>query len=470
MLRRGVKEMGSRMLGQMVARGMATGDRKLPPFDFKPPAYSGPSKAEVVETRKKYLNPAIFHYYPKDPLMVVDGKMQYLYDETGDRYLDLFAGIVTVSVGHAHPKVVDAGVNQMRRVMHTTTIYQHPEIAMYAKELAAKLPPHLDTIYFVNSGSEATDMAMLMARCYTGHYDLLALRNCYHGMGYNTMGVTALHTWRYPVPTVVGVKHVLNPNPYRGPFGYDDPLAASKYANDVQDTILHATSGRVAGFIAESIQGVGGTVVFPDGYLREVYQHVRNAGGVCIADEVQTGFGRMGTHFWGFECHGVSPDIVTMAKGIGNGIPLAAVATTKEIAATIAQRIHFNTYGGNPVSCAVGRATLKAIEEDGIQANALAVGNHFIEGLKALQKKHDIIGDVRGKGLMLGVELVKDRKTKEPAKEETARAHELLRDYKVLIGKGGLYGNVFRIKPPMCLSKADADYALWAIDEVLAKL
>ena len=301
-------------VGLRIAKAtMATGEKQLPAFAHRPAPYSGPSKQEVVETRKRHLNPAIFHYYPKDPLMVVEGKMQYLYDETGDRYLDLFAGIVTVSVGHSHPKVVEAGTEQMKRVMHTTTIYHNPEIAMYSKELAAKLPPHLDTIYFVNSGSEATDLAMLLARLYTGNHEILALRNCYHGMGYNTMGLTALHTWRYPVAASVGVKHVLNPNPYRGPFGYDDPLAGEKYANDVQDTILHTTSGKVAAFIAESIQGVGGTVVFPDGYLQAAYRHARAAGGLCIADEVQTGFGRMGTHFWGFEVHGVSPDIGSLS-------------------------------------------------------------------------------------------------------------------------------------------------------------
>jgi alanine-glyoxylate transaminase / (R)-3-amino-2-methylpropionate-pyruvate transaminase len=231
--------------------------------------------------------------------------------------------------------------------------------------------------------------------------------------------------------------------------------------------IEYATPGRVAGFIAESIQGVGGTVLFPDGYLKQVYQHVRAAGGVCIADEVQTGFGRTGETYWGFESQGVLPDIVTMAKGIGNGVPLAAVVTTPTIAKSLSERIHFNTFGGNPVVCAQGRAVLQVIDREKLQQNAQEVGNHLIGGFSELAKKHDLIGDVRGKGLMLGVELVKDRKTKEPAKEECARVHELTRDLGLLVGKGGLYGNTLRIKPPLCITKADADFMIDVLDSAL---
>eukprot|EP01083_Nonionella_stella_P289398 984767_1 len=316
----------------------------VPDSHVKPLTYTGPSLDEVVTTRKKYVNPAIFAYY-KEPLMLVEGKGQYVFDENGMRYLDNFGGIVTISVGHCHPEIVKAGQEQMAKLMHSTTIYYNPEMAMFAKELVARMPEGsgLDTVYFTNSGSEANDLAVLMARAHTGCFDVVSLRNGYHGMSEFTRGLTALNTWRHPVPHAFGVHHARCPNQYRGPHGYDDKDAGRKYASDVQDLILHATPGQIACFIAESIQGVGGTITFPDGYLKQVYSYVRNVGGLCIADEVQTGFGRLGTDYWGFQQHNVVPDIVTMAKGIGNGVPLAAVVARKEVATAFAQRIHFNT-------------------------------------------------------------------------------------------------------------------------------
>jgi alanine-glyoxylate transaminase/(R)-3-amino-2-methylpropionate-pyruvate transaminase len=233
--------------------------------------------------------------------------------------------------------------------------------------------------------------------------------------------------------------------------------------------IDYATPGQVAAFIAESIQGVGGTIVFPDGYLKHAYEHVRAAGGVCIADEVQTGFGRTGQNFWGFQLQGVVPDIVTMAKGIGNGAPLAAVVTTPQIAAVLAKRIHFNTFGGNPVVCAQGKAVLEVIEREKLQENALKVGNHILAGLEKLKQKHELIGDVRGRGLMIGVELVKDRNSKEPAKAECVEILELAREMGLLVGKGGLYGQTIRIKPPLCITVADADFLLEVLDAAFAK-
>jgi alanine-glyoxylate transaminase/(R)-3-amino-2-methylpropionate-pyruvate transaminase len=439
----------------------------LPAFDYTPMPYHGPSPEVVLALRKAHVSPGIFHYYKK-PVMIVEGKGQYLYDETGRRYLDGFGGIVTVSVGHCHPEVVAAANAQNETIQHTTTIYLHPNIALYAKELADKMPGDLKVVYFTNSGSEANDLAMLMARCYTGNYDILALRNAYHGGSPSTMALTSHHTWKFNVAHSFGVQHARMPDLYRGPHGHDDPEAGAKYAADVADLIRFGTSGRIAGFFAESIQGVGGAVVFPNGYLKYAYEHVRAAGGVCIADEVQAGFGRTGTHFWGFETQGVIPDIVTMAKGIGNGCPLAAVVTTPEIAATMASRIHFNTFGGNPVSMAQGRAVLKVIENEGLQANSLKIGAILTDGFHKLAEKHQLIGDVRGLGLMLGVELVKDRSTKEPAKEECAEVFERCKDLGLLIGKGGLLGNTLRIKPPMCLTEADAAFMLEVIDEAMS--
>ena len=435
----------------------------LPPCDHHPRPYAGPAKDEVLALRKQFLNPTIFTYYAK-PLMIVEGHMQYLYDETGRRYLDGFGGIVTVSVGHCHPKIVAAVNRQNEILQHTTTIYLNPCVAEYARDLAGRMPGDLKVCYFVNSGSEANDLAILMARAFTGNFDVLALRNCYHGGSMQTMGLTSHHTWKFNVPHSFGVHHAIFPDRLRGPYGYDDPQAGPKYAADVQNLIEFGTPGRVAAFIAESIQGVGGAVVFPDGYLKAAYGHVRTAGGLCIADEVQSGFARTGSHFWGFETQGVIPDIVTMAKGIGNGAALAAVVTTPAIAQALTSRIHFNTFGGNPVTCTQGRAVLQVIEEEGIQANAARIGTLLKAGFDALERKYDIIGDVRGLGLMLGIELVKDRTSKAPAKEECIRVFERCRELGLLIGKGGLHGNVLRIKPPMCLTAADADFMLDVLD------
>jgi alanine-glyoxylate transaminase/(R)-3-amino-2-methylpropionate-pyruvate transaminase len=441
----------------------------LPPCDHQPKPYAGPSAADVLAQRKQYLNPGIFLYY-KQPVMFVEGRMQYLWDDAGRRYLDGLGGIVTISVGHCHPQVVEAARKQNETLQHSTTIYLHPNIGAYAEKLAAKMPGDLKVCYFVNSGSEANDLALMMARAYTGNYDVVALRNAYHGGNAGTMGATAHSTWKFNVPHGFGVHHAIAPDPYRGAFGRDDADAGRKYAADVKQVIDYATSGRVAAFLAESIQGVGGVVVFPDGYLQHAYEHARAAGGVCIADEVQAGFGRTGTHFWGFETQGVIPDIVTMAKGIGNGCPLAAVVTTAKIAAVISQRVHFNTFGGNPVACAIGSAVLDVIEQEKLQENSKRLGAHILAGLEKLKARHRIIGDVRGKGLMLGIELVKDRATKEPAKAECAQVLETARELGLLLGKGGLWGQTIRFAPPMCITEADADFLLAVLDEAFSRL
>ena len=438
----------------------------LPPFPFQPDVYAGPSAEEVLALRKQFLNPGIFLYYKK-PLMLVAGRMQYVWDETGKRYLDGLGGIVTISVGHCHPHVVDAIRRQNETLQHSTTIYLHPNVAEYARALASRMPGDLKVCYFVNSGSEANDLALLMARVCTGNFDVIALRNAYHGGNSAGLSVTAHSTWKFNVAHSFGVHHAVAPDPYRGLYGRDDAEAGSKFASDVKQLIDFATPGRIAGFIAESIQGVGGCVVFPDGYLQSVYAHVRAAGGLCIADEVQAGFGRTGSHFWGFETQGVIPDIVTMAKGIGNGFPLAAVVTTPEIGSVLAQRIHFNTFGGNPVATAAGKAVLEVIEREKLQENALRLGGYLLAGLEKLKQKHALIGDVRGKGLLLGIELVRDRGTKEPAKVECAQVLENARKRGLLLGKGGLWGQTIRFAPPMCITQGDADFLLDMLDRSL---
>ena len=439
---------------------------EMPPTDHVPRPYTGPTRNEVLQLRRQFTNPAVFTMY-RDPLMIVEGHMQWLYDETGRRYLDMLAGIVTVSCGHCHPKVVARVNEQSSTLQHATTMYLHPNLALLAKKLVSKMPAGLDVTYFVNSGSEATDLAVTMARLFTGNTDVIALRNAYHGGSPGAIGVTSHSTWKFPVPSNVGVHHAICPDPYRSPFNGTPEEIATKSAADIREIIRYSTPGRVAAFIAESIQGVGGTTHGAPNYLREAYAIVREHGGLCIADEVQTGFGRTGTHYWGFENWGVVPDFVTMAKGIGNGVPLAAVTTRMEIAQALTQRIHFNTFAGNPVSTAAGLAVLDVIDDDGLQANCRVVGGHLKAGLTRLAASHRLIGDVRGMGLMLGLELVRDRASKLPARAETLDIVEAMREFGVLVGKGGLDGNVLRLKPPMCITIADADFAVDALDRAL---
>jgi len=441
----------------------------LPPTTHEPQTYNGPPAEEVLRLRREYLNPGLFLYY-KRPVMIVEGKMQYVWDHTGKRYLDGLGGIVTVSVGHCHPHVVEAANRQNQVLQHSTTIYLQPNIAQYAEKLASKMPGDLKVCYFVNSGSEANDLALLMARLYTSNYDVIALRNAYHGGNASGMAVTAHSSWKFNTPHSFGVHHAVAPYPYRGAYGHDDPDAGRKYADDVKSLIDYATPGKIAGFIAESIQGVGGFVVYPDGYLMHAYEHVRAAGGVCIADEVQTGFGRTGTHFWGFETQGVIPDIVTLAKGIGNGAPLGAVITTPKIAAVMTQKVHFNTFGGNPVVSAIGKAVLEVIERENLQANSLKLGTHILAGLQKLKARHKVIGDVRGQGLMLGIEFVKDQATKQPGREECAQVLENARELGLLLGKGGLWGQTIRFAPPMCITEQDADFLLAVLDEAIGSV
>jgi 4-aminobutyrate aminotransferase and related aminotransferases len=276
----------------------------MPPHDHKPHPYTGPSRQEVLAMRQQYCNPAIFTLY-QDPLMIVEGHMQYLYDETGRRYLDLFAGIVTVSCGHSHPKVVARMKEQLDLITHTTTIYLHPNFPAMAKKLASKMPQGLDVTYFTNSGSEANDLAMLIARLYTGSNDIIAVRNSYHGNSPTAMAATSHHTWKYPAQLNSGIHHSISPDPYRSPFSGTPEQIASQAADDIRQLIRYSTPGRVAGFIAEPIQGVGGATHGASNYLREAYAVIRENGGLCIADEVQTGFGRTGDHYWGFQNFGV---------------------------------------------------------------------------------------------------------------------------------------------------------------------
>jgi len=444
-------------------------DMQLPIIDHKPTPYTGPSRDEVLALRTQYLSPGLIKYY-KDPLMIVEGHMQYLYDETGKRYLDGFAGIVTVSVGHCHPKVAERVKDQVGKLQHTTTIYLHPTIAEFGKKLAEKMPPGLDKSYFTNSGSEANEIAVLSAREHTGNSDVIALRNAYHGGTSTTMGLTAHGSWKFKTNNRANIHHTHAGYCYRCPYNLEYPSCDLRCAHDIKEVIEYQTPGEVACFIGEPIQGVGGAVTPPNEYFQIIYDTVRAHGGICIADEVQGGFGRTGTHYWAHQNWGVVPDMITMAKGIGNGVPLGAMTTTEEISKVMTNRIHFNTFGGNPVSMVQGLATVEVIDEDGIQQNALEVGGYLKAGFEELQQRHALIGDVRGMGLLLGIELVRDRESKEPANTECAEVLELTKERGLLLGKGGLYGNTLRIKPPMCMTKDDADFMLCCLDEALTSV
>ncbi|CAB3220363.1 unnamed protein product [Arctia plantaginis] len=452
--------------------------------NFVPKEYKGPSYEKTEQLKADHFPPAVYNIY-KRPLLLHQGHMQWLYDHENKKYLDLFAGIVTVSVGHCHPKVVAALQNQINILWHTTNIYKQPKIYEYIEKLVSKFPGDLKVVYLVNSGSEANDLAILLAKAYTGNNDIISLQSSYHGYSTGLMALTASQSYRMPMPVPPGFYHTPLADPFRGYWGgWRDSISqvpgascsttgqdcdsADKYIhqlNEVLETSIPA--GRLAAMFAESIQGVNGTVQFPKGYIRKAQQLVKKYGGLFVSDEVQTGFGRTGDHFWGFQGHGIMPDIVTMAKGIGNGFPMAAVVTTKEIAAAHAKAAYFNTFGGNPMASAVGSAVLDVIEEEQLQNNCKEVGKYFIEQLQQLQKHHPVIGDVRGKGLMLGIELVvPGTKTALPV-TDVSEILEITKDNGVLFGRGGRWGNVLRIKPPMCINKENVDLAVDVLDKAI---
>ncbi|MGC6484697.1 MAG: aspartate aminotransferase family protein [Candidatus Puniceispirillales bacterium] len=404
----------------------------------------------------------------REPIVFKRGLMQYLWDAEDRKFIDLLGMNVCISVGHSHPKVVAAATAQAADLTHCTTMFYHPVPAHLAEELAATLPQGPEwVVHFTNSGAEAVDLAMTMARTYTGNLDLLALRNCYHGPTAAAQSVTGIASWRHPgMPG--NVSFVADPNQYRGIFG--ENAGAAPYLDEIERVINTSTTGQIAGMLVESVQGYGGIVEMPPGYMSGAAERVRAAGGLYIADEVQAGFGRTGDHMWGFEADGVIPDIVVMAKGIGNGFPLGAVVAQRHIAAPMAEKFMFHTYGANPTSCAAGRAVLQVIREDKVQENARDVGAALYDRLLDLKQKHQVIGDVRGRGLMLAIEMVKDRKTKEPDREITAAVFENCRDSGLILSKSGPFQSVLRMVPPMCLSREDVDAVADGLDQAFTAL
>ena len=419
---------------------------------------------EIQEARVQHVGQSLSISYQK-PLHIVRGWMQYLYDENGRAYLDAVNNVA--HVGHCHPLVVKAAQEQMA-VLNTNTRYLHENLVRYAERLCATLPAPLSVCFFVCSGSEANELALRLARTHTRQKDMIVIDAAYHG---NTTSLVEISPYKFDGPGGTGapsyVHKVPMPDVYRGRYKRTDPQAAEKYAYHVEEAIQQH-KGNAAAFICESLMGCGGQLVLPDNYLKEVYRYVRNVGGVCIADEVQVGFGRVGTHFWGFEMQGVVPDIVTMGKPIGNGHPLAAVVTTPEIAASFHNGMeYFNTFGGNPVSCAIGLAVLDVIAEEQLQANALDVGRHLMDRLRGLMERHALIGDVRGPGLFVGIELVLDRETLEPAPAQASYIANRMRERGILLSTDGPFHNVLKIKPPLVFSKENVDFLVTTLDEIL---
>jgi len=430
----------------------------------------GPRKAaEIVAARRKSLGPSLSLSYA-EPIHAVRGSMQYLYDEAGRSYLDLVNNVC--HVGHCHPCVVRAGQTQMA-VLNTNTRYLHDNLVEYTERLLATVPDALSVCFLVCSGSEANELALRMARAHTRRREVITVDGAYHG---NTQALIDISPYKFDGPGGTGappwVHKVAMPDPYRGPHRGPGVETGRRYAAEIERTVESSRrpGGGVAAFICESLMGCGGQIVLPEGYLREAYRHARTAGAVCIADEVQVGFGRVGSHFWGFETQGVVPDIVTLGKPIGNGHPLAAVVTTREIAESFAGGMeYFNTFGGNPVSCAIGLAVLDVVREQGLQEHALEVGEHWKAGLTELKNRHALIGDVRGQGLFLGVELVLDRQTLDPAPKHASYIIERMKEHGILVSIDGPLHNVLKLKPPMVITEKDVDRVVRVLDKILSE-
>ncbi len=418
--------------------------------------------------RSRHLSPNLSLSY-SDPLKIIRGEGQFLYTDQGEKYLDMVNNVC--HVGHCHPRVVAAAAEQMP-VLNTNTRYMHDNIVNYARELLATFPDPLEVCFFTNSGSEANDLALRLSRNYTGSEDMLIVDHAYHG---NLTSLIDLSPYKFNRKGGKGcpdhVKICPMPDGYRGPIKADDPDCGLKYADMAIEQLeaLVEAGRKPAAFIAESLLGCGGQIVLPDGYLSKVYAAVRAAGGLCIADEVQVGFGRIGSHMWGFELQDVVPDIVTLGKPIGNGHPLGAVITTRAVADAFFNGMeYFNTFGGNPVSCAIGLEVLQIIRDERLQNNAGQVGQHIMDGLEQMLARHALMGEVRGRGLFIGVELVRDHDSLEPATAEASQVVNLMKDRGILLSTDGPLDNVVKIKPPICFSMEDADHFLREFDQCMS--
>jgi len=425
------------------------------------------TKDEIILANQEHLFPAVFHYY-REPLVLTRAKDQFVWDSEGNQYLDFFGGILTVSVGHCNDRVNAAVHAQVDKLQHVSTVFATEPQAVLAKKIAEIAPGKGWKSFFTSSGTEANETAILAARCFTGSSEIIALRHSYHGRSSLTMGVTGQGNWRVGPAAQVGITFAHNAYCYRCPFGLTYPNCEVRCAQDVKEVIRTTTSGQIAGMIAEPIQGVGGFITPPKEYFAIVAKLVREHGGVFISDEVQTGWGRTGDRWWGIEHWGVTPDIITSAKGLANGFPIGLTAARSEVADSV-KKLTISTFGGGPVSTVAAKAVIDLIEDERLGVNAEETGGYLKNKLLELQERHPLIGDVRGMGLMQAIELVEDRNSKAPATTATLRVMEAARENRVLIGRGGIDGNVIRISPPLNIARSDVDDFIGALDASLTK-
>lgn len=424
--------------------------------------------AQIKELHKKHLWPNHLLYY-QDPVALDHGEGVHIYDINGNKYLDFFGGILTTSIGHNHPKIVARVSEQMKKVIHTSTLYPHANQVALAKKIAELTPGRLETSYFTNSGSEANELAVLAARIHSGNMDIIALRHGYSGGTAVTKSLTAQGPWRFDPIMTAGIKYTHNGYCYRCPFNLKPETCDTACAQDMENVIKTTTTGKIAAVLFEPIQGVGGFITPPPNFLKIISAIARQYGGLVIDDEVQGGFGRTGKHWFSVTHWDVEPDMMTMAKGIANGFPLGDVITTDKIAASMKDAgLIINTFGGNPICSMASLATLEVLEEEADPQHCQAMGDVLRKGLDQLQKKYPLIGEVRGKGLMQGIELVKDRQSKEPDPDSVNQFFEETRKLGLLIGKGGLYGNVIRIAPPLTVHEDALGEALDKMDQAFA--
>jgi 4-aminobutyrate aminotransferase-like enzyme len=426
----------------------------------------GSTVSDAVRKHKEFLFPAVATYY-QEPIALVKGEGEHVWDTSGNKYLDCFGGVLTVSVGHANPEVNKAWIDQVNSIAHTSTLYANGPQGDLAEKLAAISPGNLKKSFFTNSGTEADDTAILAAKLATGNNEVVVLRHSYAGRSATALSSIGHSTWKPIASQVAGFVHAHAPYCYRCPFNASPENCGLACANDVEELIQTTTTGKIAAFMSETILGVGGFIVPPKDYFKRVYEITRNHGGLFISDEVQTAWGRTGDKWFGIEHYGVEPDIMTSAKGMGNGVPIGWTIATPEVADAF-PGLTFSTFGGNPVSCAVGLAVINVIEKNDLRTNARVVGDYFRSRLEELKEKYPVIGDVRGMGLMQGIELVKDRKTKEPAPEAVLKVFEETKRQGVLIGKGGLYGNVIRTGLMLNSTNETVDELVKALDAGLS--
>jgi 4-aminobutyrate aminotransferase-like enzyme len=426
------------------------------------------TQSETVRKHKEFLFPAVATYY-QEPIALVRGEGFHVWDDQGNKYLDCFGGVLTVSVGHANPKVNEAIIDQVKTLQHTSTLYANKPQSDLAEKLYQITPGNLKKSFFTNSGTEADDTAIHAAKLATGRHEIVVLRHSYSGRSATSLSTMGHSTWR-PLPAqIAGIVHARAPYCYRCPFKLTYPECGLACANDIEELIMTSTTGEIAAFMAEPILGVGGFIVPPPGYFERAVEITRKHGGLFIADEVQTAWGRTGDKWFGIEHWNVQPDIITSAKGLGNGVPVGITVATPEVADKY-PGLTFSTFGGNPVSCAAALAVIKVIEDEDLRQNSAVVGGYFRQRLEELREKYPVIGDVRGMGLMQALELVKDRETKEPDPQSVLRVFEETKKRRVLVGKGGLYGNVIRTGMMLNSTKNHVDELIDALDASFAAL